>query len=94
MKTDAPGYINTMGEVALSRYNEFANFRRNLSVLRSSKPISAEKMSRELNLKVHRINDLECGRTPPRFDELRSIAIYFEVTLDELIYKQAKITFI
>lgn len=82
--------------LAERRDMEFEKFRRNLRILRAGINISAVQLSQEIGFKIgggKRIIDLEYGRGNPKLDELLAIAKYFNVTLDELLYKTAKINF-
>lgn len=88
-----PKYKTDRKEKATVRYNEFAKFRRNLFLLRSFSAFSGERLAETLKLHPKKILDFEVGRCPPSFDDIRNISVYFNVTIDDLIYKDAKISF-
>lgn len=77
------------------RLKEYASFRRNLRLLRVTTELSAEGLGKFLGFpKHHRVFDLEYGKaTVPRLEEVKAIADYFKVSIDELLYKTAKISF-
>ncbi len=77
------------------RLKEYENFRINLRLLRNKWGLSAEALGKKLDLpKYHRIVDLEYGRaTEPKLDEVKKIAKFFNVTIDDLLYKKAAIVF-
>ena len=77
-----------------SRDKQFDTFRRNLRMLRASVDISAVELSINIKLKNgKRCIDLEYGRGNPSTDELLAISKHFNVTLDELLFKNATINF-
>ena len=77
-----------------SRDKQFDKFRRNLRILRASLDISATQLSEKIKLKNgSRCVDLEYGRGNPTTEELLSICKYFKVSLDDILFKQAKIIF-
>jgi len=77
-----------------TRDKQFDKFRRNLRMLRASLDISAVELSAKLPLKNgSRCVDLEYGRGNSSTDELLAISKYFKITLDELLFKEAKILF-
>lgn len=73
----------------------FEKFRTNLRVLRGSTNLSAVELSTLLGLKSgSRIIDLEYGRAgTPSTEELIIISRHFKITIDDLLNKQAKISF-
>lgn len=77
------------------RKSEFEIFRYNLRLLRASVNKSASELSNELKLRtLKRINDLEEGRTSqPKFEEVLLLAKYFNVTLDQILYQKAQVSF-
>lgn len=77
------------------RLKEFELFRHNLRLLRATTELSAEALGKALDLpKYHRIIDLEYGKaTAPKLDEVKIIANYFKISIDELLYKKAEISF-
>jgi transcriptional regulator with XRE-family HTH domain len=88
---------NELQQVTLSekRMKEYENFRSNLKMLRHSTDLSAENLAKQLGfLKQYRISDLEYGRAKvPTIDEIKIISVFFNVTIDQLLYKRAKIYF-
>jgi transcriptional regulator with XRE-family HTH domain len=77
------------------RLKQYALFRHNLRLLRATTGLSAEALGKQLGLsKYHRVIDLEGGRTSqPKLDEVKIIAEFFKITIDELLYKKAVISF-
>lgn len=77
------------------RKAEFEIFRYNLRLLRASVGKSAAELAAELKLRtLKRINDLEEGRiSQPKFEEVLLFAKYFNVTLDQLLYQKAEVSF-
>ena len=76
------------------RLNEFAIFRRNLKILRAFKNISSEELSKAIGSKtIKRVADFECGRCFPTFEEIIKIAKLFDVTIDNLMYKNIMVSF-
>jgi ribosome-binding protein aMBF1 (putative translation factor) len=81
------------GELAIKRYNFFAIFRYNLVVLQATKNCTNQELSTKMGLRPKRVGDFKQGRVHPNFDEIREIAKYFDVNLDNLLYKKAKVSF-
>lgn len=88
-----PQYALNRKEEAISKVMEFEIFRKNLVVLRASKTLTAGELSTELGINAKRVSDYETGRIPPSFIHTIEIAKYFGITLDELLYKPAKVVF-
>ena len=77
-----------------SRDMAYEKFRRNIRILRAGIDISAVELAGKLKLKNgKRYVDLEYGRANPTTEELLCISKNFSVTIDELLFKKAKITF-
>jgi len=78
------------------RLEEYKHFRRNLRLLRNSTGLSAEELGKNLGfVKYHRVVDLEYGRaTEPKLDEVKSIASYFGISIDQLLNKKSIIHFV
>lgn len=96
MKTEnktTAGYISKKGRFAQQQYLLLEKFRKNLTLLRVSMNLSCEGLDKELDLRQKRIWDLENGRCTPDIDELNKIATYFDVSLDTLMHKNAKLIF-
>jgi len=74
---------------------KFETFRINLALLKSLSGKSAETLSKELGFeKGYRFFNLEYGRTgAPKLEEVMAIAKYFNITIDDLLYKRAKVEF-
>jgi hypothetical protein len=88
-----PGYLQNLGDLATKRFKEFELFRQNLIILQATKNATNQEMSVLLGLRPKRVEDYKLGRCHPKFDELRMIANFFNVTLDQLLYKKAIVTF-
>lgn len=72
----------------------FKNFRVNLQLLRISKRLSAEQLALKIGASKKRITDFEYGkkgRGTPKAEELFKLSKVFDVTTEDLIFKQAKI---
>ena len=78
-----------------SELNRYEIFSSNLRLLRAFKGISADNLAKELGFKKQsRLSDLEYRRSAiPKIQELEVISKYFGVTIDELLYCKAKISF-
>lgn len=77
-----------------TRNMAFEKFRRNIRILRAGIDISAADLAIKIKLKNgKRYVDLEYGRANPTTEELLIISKHFNVTIDELLFKSAKITF-
>lgn len=79
--------IEDKPELTIDQEIELVNsfFRYNLQLLRQSEGLSAVELSIKLGMHEKRIGDLECGKMPPRFDDLIRIVDYFPITYDDLI---------
>lgn len=77
------------------QYKEYELFRHNLRLLRASKGLSAEALSKAVGLrKQYRCVDLETARGgPPKLEEVKQIAVYFKISIDQLLYMEAEISF-
>jgi DNA-binding XRE family transcriptional regulator len=68
--------------------------RTNLRLLRAKVGLSAEALGKEIGFAKHyRFIDLEYGRGTPKLDEIEMIARFFEITIDDLLYKKARLIF-
>lgn len=92
-ETEKPAYIASKGKLAMKRYEEFAIFRQNLTILQATKDATNKELAEIIGLRPKRIEDFREGRLPPKFDELITIAKFFNVTLDQIMYKRIIITF-
>ena len=72
----------------------YEKFRTNLRVLRGKTDVSAVDLSKEIGLESGaRISNLEYGKGNPTVEELVLISKFFNVTIDDLLHKEAVITF-
>lgn len=72
----------------------FKNFRKNIELLRIEKGLSTEEVAAKLRLSKKRVLDLEYGkygRGTPKSEELFKIAKFFGVSVEDLVYKKAKV---
>ena len=77
-----------------SRNMIYEKFRRNLCILRAAHDISGVDFAREIGCHSgKRIHDLESGRGVPTIEEVLVIVQYFKITMDDLLNKNAHITF-
>lgn len=77
-----------------SRDKQFDKFRRNLRILRASVDCSGVELAGKIPLKNGaRCVDLEYGRGNPTTEELMLISKYFNFTIDDLLHKEAQISF-
>ena len=61
-------------------------FNKNLQFLRKQQKISQTKLAEVLNLTRDTIASLELGRLKPSFDTLINIKLYFDVSLEDLVF--------
>lgn len=81
--------------LAQSRDLFYEKFRTNLRILCGSVDISMVDLTKQLNLKSgSRITDLQYGRGNPTMEELHIITKHFGITIDDILYKKATITFL
>lgn len=81
-------------ELKQKRQDQYQKFRRNIRILRAGMDLSAEQVSKKLGMKhPKRFIDLEYGRMNPKTEDILCISEFFGVTLDNLIYRSACITF-
>lgn len=66
-------------------------FNKNLQFLRKNKKISQAKLGEILEMTRDSINSLENGRMKPSYETLIKIRNYFNVNLDDLIFKDLSI---
>ena len=76
-------------------FEKYANFRANLRLLRYTTDYSAEAFGKKLGFdKHHRLRMLEEGKgAAVRLEEAEAIAIFFKISLEDLLYKKATISF-
>lgn len=82
--------------LAQSRDLFYEKFRTNLRILCGSVDKSMISLSEEMGLRSgKRITDLQYGhRGNPTMEELHIITKYFGITIDDILYKTAKISFV
>ncbi len=69
-------------------------FAHNLRLLRMSARITAQELSNNLNLSLHRISALEGNaKVHVKEEEIEAIAAYFEVPVETITTIRAKIVF-
>lgn len=79
--------------IALKRYEKYANFRRNLSILRSLKGDTCAEVSVATKIKTgNRVQMFEHGRIFPDDWEVKALAHYFEVPLKEFLEQRIEVT--
>lgn len=79
--------------LAEGRDKLFENFYTNLRILVAAQTESMVDLSRQLGLKSGaRISDLCYGRGIPSTEELIVLSRHFKCTIDDFLYKTAKIT--
>lgn len=76
-------------------FKRYRKFRANIRLLRYTTDLSAEQMGKQLKfVKHYRYVGLETGKGgAPKLDEVEKIAEYFKVSIDDLLYKEAKVSF-
>lgn len=81
----------SLAETREKLYDKFYN---NLRLLIATETISMTDLSRNLGLKSgSRIASLMYGKGKPEMEEIIIIARHYNLTIDELLYKTASITF-
>lgn len=82
------------GHAGTERLAEFEIFRYNLIILQATKQVSATELSKLMNLRsIKRIEDYKLGRVHPTWDEIRAICKFFDVTIDQMMYKKCIVKF-
>lgn len=87
---------NKLERVSLSKLRDmvYEKFRTNCRVLRALRGLSGCEAGTDIGLKNgKRMIDLEYGRANPTIDEVIAISKYFGVTMDNLLHKEAIVTF-
>lgn len=64
------------------------NFYRNFSILRKKKGLTQEEIAEDLGVSRSAVAKWESGASSPNIELVESIAIYFDVTFDELLCKK------
>lgn len=64
------------------------NFYRNFSILRKKKGLTQEEIAQDLGVSRSAVAKWESGASSPNIELVESIAIYFDVTFDELLCKK------
>lgn len=67
-------------------YDFAANFAKNLAYLRKSRKISMQQLADEIGLSRATLSHYENGNRLPEFDNIIKLALYFECSIDELIF--------
>jgi transcriptional regulator with XRE-family HTH domain len=80
-----------MGNFNTQKGGFFMYFNKNLQFLRKKQKISQSKLGEILNMTRDSINSMENGRMKPSFDTLINIKNYFNISLDDLIFKDLEI---
>ena len=62
-------------------------FNKNLKFLRKNKKLSQSELAKELNITRDTIASLENERIKPSFDLLIKIKYFFQINLEDLIFK-------
>lgn len=69
-------------------------FAHNLRLLRMSARITAQDLSMDLNLSMHRISAIEgSAKVHVKAEEIEAIAAYFEISVETITTIKAKIVF-
>jgi len=80
--------------LAENREKLYDKFYNNLRLLLATETISMVDLARNLGLKSGtRIASLSYGRGKPEMEEIIVLARHYSITIDELLYKDAKISF-
>lgn len=80
----------------MCKFDYFKKFRTNLQLLRVSKGFTAEELAEIIGISKKRITDFEYGkygRGKPKAEELFKLSQIFGVTSEDLIFKDATVTF-
>lgn len=67
-------------------FNFRANFAKNLKYLRKRKNISKSKLADDIGLSRPTLTHYENGNRVPEFENIVKLALYFECSIDELIF--------
>lgn len=67
-------------------YDFAANFAKNITYLRKSKKISMQQLADEIGLSRATLSHYENGNRLPEFENIIKLALYFECSIDELIF--------
>lgn len=67
-------------------YDFATNFAKNLTYLRKSKKISMQQLADEIGLSRATLSHYENGNRLPEFENIIKLALYFECSIDELIF--------
>lgn len=75
-------------------HQKFANMRPNLFILRASKCLTSREADEQiLKTSIKRWEQLEQRVGYPNIDELMKISEFFQVPIDDILYKKYKIIF-
>lgn len=61
-------------------------FGRNLKNLRKERKLSQKGLADELKVSWHTVSHWETGYSEPSIDQIKLLANYFEITIDELLF--------
>jgi hypothetical protein len=77
------------------RDRQYEKFYKNLKILLGATQLSSVEITIAMGweLKGKRLQDLSYGRGTPKLDEIIALTKFFNITLDDLINKEAKIIF-
>ncbi|WP_290063338.1 helix-turn-helix domain-containing protein [Paraclostridium bifermentans] len=67
-------------------YDFATNFAKNLTYLRKSKKISMQQLAEEIGLSRATLSHYENGNRLPEFENIIKLALYFQCSIDELIF--------
>lgn len=67
-------------------YDFAGNFAKNLTYLRKSKKISMQQLADEIGLSRATLSHYENGNRLPEFENIIKLALYFECSIDELVF--------
>ena len=69
-----------------SDFNFCANFAKNLKYLRKKKNISMKELADKVGLSRSALSNYENGNRLPEFESMIKLALYFECSIDELVF--------
>jgi DNA-binding XRE family transcriptional regulator len=72
---------------------DYKIFRDNLAKIRAVRCMSAEEVAIKAGLKhKKRVYDIEEGRLPPKLEDVCAICKLFEVSIDDMLYKETLVS--
>jgi transcriptional regulator with XRE-family HTH domain len=75
-------------------FQKFAKMRPNLYILRCARGLSLKEIAKQIDIGGTRWEQLECRVGYPTIDELMKISEFFNVSIDDILYKDYKIIFV